>query len=437
MREQVDVCIIGGGVVGLFCAIEAIAAGKTVRVVDKTFIGATRNNIGELMRQGHHPDFLPLVVYAQKRWQQAADSLGVHLGLEARGSVYLARATAELEALRQQVEADHAAGANTRLIDDRADLLSLLKVGDIGPDVLGGRLSEHDMAIDTGVAMDALRRVAISQGVRLWGDDEVTEIIVDGHTVKGVRTRAGDECVAAETIIAAGVWSVRLLRQLDLHLPMRPARCHLVEVSPSRDVPHQLIAYATRSGDMIAKYLATGRVLMGYTGLHDQAQATWFTRVDKPAVNTMLGTFGMLLPCYQHAAVRRMSTVSLSVTPDHKPYLGRPLNYNGLLLAIGFNGKSYAVAAGVARVLADLMANAAPQVDITPFSAERFRAELPTPAPRDTLTTPATSDDVPLVMPHAVVADTPPAARAPHGTVNAGTGQPVSADMDIGQFISK
>ncbi|MBI1363370.1 MAG: FAD-dependent oxidoreductase [Proteobacteria bacterium] len=438
MHEQVDVCIIGGGVVGLFCAIEAIEAGKSVRVVDKTFIGATRNNIGELMQQGHHPDFLPLVTYAQKRWQQAEKSLQTALGLEVRGSVYLARSHGQLEHLRQLVADEQAAGHATQLIEDRGELIGLLGVSALSEEILGGRFSPDDMAIDTSVAMDALRRVAIAKGVRMWGDDEVTELLTDGQTVKGVRTRAGDECHATETIVAAGVWSVRLLQQLDLHLPMRPARCHLVEISPAHNVPKQLVAYPSRTGDIIAKYLNSGRVLMGYTGLYDQAQATWFNRVDRAAVSAMLSGFSNLMPCFQHATVRRTSTVSLAVTPDQKPYLGRPLNYNGLLVAIGFNGKSYAIAAGVAKVLADLITDTEPQVGLEPFALERFRKEVPAAAPRGELA-PKSDEPEPEVVEEAPAESPVKEQQTPQdaGEVREVQVGEVTSDTDIGSFISK
>ena len=436
MQENVDVCIIGGGVVGLFCAIEAVEAGKTVRVVDKTFIGASRHNIGELIQQGHHSDFLPLVTYAQKRWQRAMTSLETNLGLEPRGSVYLARTPAQLEHLRALVKQEQEAGHDTKLIEDRAELLAVLGVTSLNDTVLGGRLSPGDMAIDTSVAMDSLRRVATLKGVRMWGDDEVVDLIIDGQTVKGVRTRVGEECHATETIIAAGVWSTKLLEKLDLKLPMRPARCHLVEVSPANKVPKQLVTYPSKTGDIIAKYLNSGRVLMSYTGLRDQAQATWFTRVDSRAVRAMMSGFSGLLPCFQHARMRGVSTVSLAVTPDQHPYLGRPVNYNGLLVAVGFNGKSYAVAAGVAKIMSDLILGQEPQVDLRAFALERFRKDTPTPAPREALTAATAEEEAPPPAP----ADT-----APEDTENAddagaeshikeADGE-VSSDTDIGAFI--
>jgi hypothetical protein len=83
------------------------------------------------------------------------------------------------------------------------------------------------------------------------------------------------------------------------------------------------------------------------------------------------------MPTLQKAKRRRVRTFTQGVTPDGLPYIGRPANVEGLLVAAGFGRARYAYGPGAALVIAALAAGQNPEVDTTPFSPDRFLLAQP------------------------------------------------------------
>lgn len=374
MREDVDVCLVGGGVVGLWCAVTLAEAGHTVRMIDKEFIGASRNNIGELIQQGHGTDVLPFVRLAFDEWQTASARLGEDVGVDLCGSMMLALRPTEVEALQAQTRDEAAVGLPTRFLEG-PPLAAELKRGALTPQVLGARFSDGDASVATDVALDGLNRLAVRRGVRMWGSDVVTDFLVENGRVVGARTKA-DEVYAKLTVLCAGPWSVNLTKTLGVPMPLRPARGHLIEISPTQALPRQLVAYPSPLGQILCKTLRSGRALVAYTGLNDQAQATWSTQPDPQAVQATLTTLAALLEGVKYAAVRHVSVVTQSVTPDGRPYLGESAQYPGLYVAMGFNGKSYAYAPAVALAVKAYLAGVEPVAPMGAFHPDRFAVKV-------------------------------------------------------------
>lgn len=373
MKETVDVCVVGGGVVGLYAGCELARRGKSVRVIDKKFIGSSRHNIGSVLLQGHHAAELPFIKSSQEIWQQAGEEWGEDFGYEERGSVYFALSEAETSRLQKEVERDTAQGFSCRYEDDLTALAKDLGDVRLGEQVLGAKISENDGIIETGRALDGLRRQLIKHGARIWGSDEVTDFIIEDGKIMGARTADGDECHAGITLMVAGVWSNPLLKhKMNIHVPMRPARCHILQVSPNGTMPMQMVARKLAYGELVAKYQRSGRVLVSYNGLMDQAQATWSTQADIDAVNWMQARAPELLGPLQHATVHQQSVVSIAVTPDFLPCVGFMPQLENLYVAVGFNGKSYAYAAALSKVIAAQLDGEEPPVDISAFKPDRF-----------------------------------------------------------------
>ena len=63
-------------------------------------------------------------------------------------------------------------------------------------------------------------------------------------------------------------------------------------------------------------------------------------------------------------------------TPDRMPYLGRVPQVPGLILATGHYRNGILLAPVTARIVADLLANRAPPVDLSPYAPREIDPEL-------------------------------------------------------------
>ena len=372
MSDQVDVCIIGGGIMGLFCALELSQSGKVVRIVDKLFTGSSRHNIGAVLFQVSNEDRLPFLKMTHDAWDAAGTDNDIDMGFEKRGSAFFAYAKSMAKQLESEAEHDAKHGfKGVSYEEDTTKLREFLDVENIPEEILGAKVSDEDNIVDTGKALDALRQLLIRNGVRFWGSDEVTEFKIEGNKIISVKTKTGEECTAKEFIVTAGVWANKLLQLVDISIPMRPARCHLLHISPNGKVPNRLIAKQFPTGDIIIKYQRSGQVLVSYTGAMDQAQATWSNEVDEEAVAWVMEQLPTMLTGLSAPILNKVTTVILAITQDGCPFIGRVEKYENLTVALGFSGKSYAYSAGVAKAVKSIILGEDCGVDLAPFKVGR------------------------------------------------------------------
>ena len=82
-----------------------------------------------------------------------------------------------------------------------------------------------------------------------------------------------------------------------------------------------------------------------------------------------------LMPALANAKVQEVEASTLAVTPDTLPYLGRVASMDGLYVAAGMNSQTFMYAPAVAKSVALLVKGEAPEVDMTPFSPDRYILE--------------------------------------------------------------
>ena len=371
MREEVDVCIVGGGIVGLFCAMEQIKAGKTVRLIDKLYSGSSRYNIGGVLMQGYEEDSLPFVQFTKKCWQEAEEEFGEDLGFEVKGAVHMALREKDVESLKKEVEIEQKSGLTSRFVEDPEEIKEILGASRLPDGILGAKVSDDDGTIETGRALDTLRQQLIQKGVLIWGSDEVDDFITEEGKVLGVRTTEGDECIAGKIFICTGVWGGNLVKKLGVNLPIRPVRCHVLQVVPTGHITPRIIKHRERFGTIITKYQKNGRNIVVYTAHQDPAQSTWSTVVDEPLVKWVTARCGKMVCSLNNAQQNTVSTITTAITPDKKAYIGPVDGHENLFVAFGMNGLSYAYAAGTGKVMAALAAGEEPPVDVSMFNPNR------------------------------------------------------------------
>lgn len=378
MTQKFQVCIIGGGVVGMMAALavsRALSQGNkpkpdAVCLIDRNFHGVPRQHPAPLMVHGHTEKTLPLYRYSLGLWQKwAKDFSADDWGITLIGSAIVARTPAQLAQLEARAKAFE--GLKGEVITNREVLRNILKQDTLADDILGALVVADEGYIHSALLYDTLRKLLIREGVIVWGGDDVRYVLVKEDKVVGLQTQH-DELFADNIVLCGSLSADQFIKQHKLKIPLRPARCHTIECSPTDVLPPQLVAYPMPAGDIYTRPSRTGHQIVTYTGHMDQAQATASRVADMEAVTaTMLG-MSHLFNGFRHAVLQDVKAITLAITPDGAPYIGAVGAFKGMYVMTGMGANTYAYAAGAAQIMADILTGKAPEIDTAAFSPDRY-----------------------------------------------------------------
>lgn len=225
---EVDLVVVGAGIVGLAHAFEADARGQSVVVVerDARAVGASVRNFGHGCVTAQSGPALDYAMQARSRWTQLGKNAG--FAVSEAGALVLARAADELAVLGEFGQAR----------GDDVVLLSAAETSRRAPfaaGVIGGAWFPLDLRIDARAAVAAIAAWLVEQGVRFYWDTSVTGVETGVvHTSRGaIRARRSVVCVGHDVdrlfpdlAAAHGVQrcALRMLRVRDPHgRPIDPA----------------------------------------------------------------------------------------------------------------------------------------------------------------------------------------------------------------------
>ena len=424
LPDRVDLAVVGGGVCGSVCAAEAARRGASVALLEKEGEVAEEGSgrsFGSLRVQGRHPAETPLAVDAIELWREAARTIGVDFELVQGGNLYVAERETEVDQLRRQLAEARAAG----LADVR--LLGPEEVREIVPSltrrVAAGLYSARDAHCDPRKATRAYAAFAEKHGAQIAVGTRAVDLLVADGKIAGVRTERGDVRARA-VVVAAGVWTPRLVRRLGIRIPIKPVIYSHAETSPvpplfratvrafgfsCRQRPdgrivlgaglNARVGYEVALGDLrdLGLWLPRYRAHWRQIDLHFRPGRVWrdirgvvgppgravpVGADPAPDPRTLRRAFEALadaMPAVRGAALARSWAGLIDLSPDGLPVLERPRRPDGLVLLTGLSGHGLAIAPVLGRILADLALDGRTPYDIGPFRLARFDGAVPMP----------------------------------------------------------
>ena len=135
-----------------------------------------------------------------------------------------------VDALRKSLAAQRAVGVQTEEIDT-AEVARLWPFADLSPFAAFGWEARggYGDAYQTAQAFAVSARAA---GVRVRQGTAMTDLLLDGDRVTGVRLADGTEVAAGTVVVATGVWTRDLLARYGIDVPIRVVREQIVMISP-------------------------------------------------------------------------------------------------------------------------------------------------------------------------------------------------------------
>ncbi|HAG52905.1 MAG TPA: hypothetical protein DCL21_03865 [Alphaproteobacteria bacterium] len=369
---KVDSCVIGGSIVGLWTALDLAKKAQKVLVVDKTYIGQEKSNVDICINHMCNENMYDIALKAQEKWLELKEH-NLDLNIELRGSLSFALNHEEEDNLNTilRKQKQHIENFESFIIKDKQAIKTLLKAREIGEQVRSALVSVEDLSLNHQACLDYLRQQLIKNGAQFWGSDEVIDVELKDKKITGLITK--ESIIKADNIVlATGAKSKILLDRLDLKMPLRPARAHIVEYTSKTQLPQQILNYKTKFGEYICKSMLNGRNHLIYTGLEDQMQATWSRDINQQVVNSSILEMIRILPILEYADIQDCYTAQLAVTPDRMPFFGKTKFYDNLYVNIGLNSSNYMLAPYFAQNMAKLIDKKVKNPDLAIFNPDRF-----------------------------------------------------------------
>lgn len=417
LPAEVDVVVIGGGVIGTSTALSLAEMGLRVALCEKGRIAGEQSgrNWGWVRQMGRSVEELPLAVESLRIWGALNDRVGGETGFRRTGIVYYAE-TERLEKEHQEW-LDHA-----REFQLPSRMLSAREMQDLLPGMAkpprAGLYTASDGRAEPHLAAPAIAIGARNAGAQVLTNCAVRAIETSAGAVSAVVTEKGViKCGAA--VLCGGVWSRLFAGNLGLDLPQlkilgNAARLEGVTL-PELPVGAEDFAFRKRvdggytiarrninhypltpdSFRLLPEYLPTIRkswheftltlngrfiaeMLTPRRWRADEVTPFEKARVLDPKPNEKLSMKGLrnILRNYPGMGEGRITHYwagLIDVTPDAVPVISDVPGIPGFYFGTGLSGHGFGIGPGAGRLMAEIVAGRATCVDPTPFRYSRFQ----------------------------------------------------------------
>lgn len=369
-RLNVDVAIIGGGLVGSSAALALRGMGMSVALLDRRFCGAQASgvNYGGVRRQGRPPEQLPLAQRAHAIWPRLKALIGIDGEYMRSGHLKLAASEADMAALETYAARVADYGLDLELIghNELRRRFAFLGSGIVGASFCPGDGHANPRLVASGFAAAARRA-----GVHVLENTPVREITRNGG---GFVLEAGDVIDIYTPVVVnnAGAWGDEFAALFGEPVPLTRIYPSMVVTEPL--APVLTVNIGMEGGGIYARQVERGNCIVGGERTQPFADPD-FSRPNSESTLLMMNRAATLFPSLRHAHVIRSWSGTEGMMTDRNPVIGPSRTTPGLIHAFGFSGAGFQIAPGVGEVLAELVRDGRTTTPIEAFSITRFATD--------------------------------------------------------------
>jgi glycine oxidase len=364
-RRELDVVIVGGGVMGSACAWELARRGRRVVVLERSVPGAEASSaaagiLGAQLEVQEEGSLAALAKESRRLYPGWVRALGratnIDVGFRECGALQVTHTLPEARRIAKRAAWQK---PSPRLLDRRA---LTRREPALGPRIAAGVAFEGDARVDPRALFRALHIAAARSGVEFRSGAYVRRVTVLDGRASGVMLDDGSVVGARDVIVAAGSWTT-LVEGLGIAAgAVVPARGQIVELETPEPLLTSVIvgprAYLVPRDD--------GRVLVGST----MEFVGYRREVTAGAVRDLLDAALELLPALASAAVKQSWSSFRPYTADELPLIGATPTPH-LWLASGHHRNGILLAPVTAAVVTALVLGKRPRVALGPFAPTR------------------------------------------------------------------
>lgn len=419
MAEHVDIVVIGGGVVGLCVARALRERGRHVTVVEKTELeaGCSSGNAGLvvpshvvplaapgviaqgltwLLRRGSPFRIKPRLDLDLLRWlwrfrkactcRHVTRSVPVlrDLNLGSRALFEKWERSEEeddfgfkpsgllmLHETKKGREKDLSAAERARKAGLEVSILDRDGLGEMSARLpaasCGGVYYHQDALLDPSRLIGVLAGWLERRDVQLRTGTAVTDFERAKGAIRTVHTTKG-ALHPEEVVLAAGSWSAALSRELDVFLPVQPAKGYSVTFEAPNETPE--VPFILTEKKVSVTPLGNRVRFAGTLEL-----AGFDASIDTRRVKPLLDVAAAYVPDVDPDGLvaPEVWTGFRPCTPDGLPVIGRASRYRNLVLATGHCMMGVSLAPITGQLVAEIIEGEAPSIDLHLLQYGRFR----------------------------------------------------------------
>jgi len=417
LPKEVDVVVIGGGIIGTSTALELTERGLRVALCEKGGIGHEQSsrNWGWVRISRRDPREVPLMVEALRLWAGLDRRTGRDTGYKRAGIIFTCATDEEFANHQRWQENLENYQLDTRMLSG-AEFSALFPGSNMN--LKGALYTTADGRAEPQRAAPAIAEAARDKGASILTECAVRGIETMGGAISGVVTERGP-IACKSVVLAGGAWSSLFSGSLGLRLPQLKVMSSVLRTKPLEGGPEQAIwsngfsvrkrqdgGYTVASDranivDIVPKFFyfakdfvpalrkewrslsfrVAGRFfdearIPGRWAL-DEASPFEYHRVldPKPATTPTemaLANLAKAFPAFAKAEIVQHWAGYIDVTPDAVPVIDKIDSVPGFHIATGFSGHGFGIGPAAGRLMADIVTGRTPIVDPTNFRFSRF-----------------------------------------------------------------
>ena len=376
MTRTADVVIIGGGIQGASIAYHLAQRGPTrVVVLEKnTLASGCSGRTGGMIRQHYSTGLVTEIARQGRDFFATFDQVvGGHSGWVQCGLVYMV-AEKDREALRHNVALGRRHGVPTRLIDEAE---ARERVPGLNTEGAVAFAFEENAGYGDGYGSTmALAHRAKEKGVTFLQNTPALGLEIRDRSVVGVVTP--HETIATRTVVnAAGPWADRIGRWVGLDLPLKLELIEeaVIRVQPPDTYPVDTPAVYDFVNGLAFRPEGTGHTVVAEGSSYFKGALDADAYPTQPSdryIEDVSVRLARAMPRLASGTPRGGWAGLLEGTPDFHPVMGKAPGVEGMILCYGFSGHGFKEAPVTGRLIAELILDGTPSLDIGPLSFERF-----------------------------------------------------------------
>jgi sarcosine oxidase subunit beta len=377
---EADVVVIGGGIVGSSTAYFLARSGLKVALVERGCKGgeASSANAAFVWSITRKPGIdIRLSRHSLEMHKRLQEELELDFEFEQCGGLLVFEDENQIPFVEAHLKARAEDGYPIEVIDAKAVL-------EIEPHLARDRVhgavySPVDGKTNPILLVIALNQAAEQLGARILYHTEVRDILVDDGKVRAVCTAKG-EIRTGIVVNAAGCWSARIGRMVDIKVPVSPFQMAMLV---TEQLPKCINSVLMGASYMVAEDtgkkggLGCGLILSQQASGNLLAGASWRDAgYDKRTIPEEIELIARVnvraVPMLENVRAIRSYANFFPVTEDDLPILGKVEGLEGFIMAGGHGGHGIGMGPGSGKLVQELICDGKTSIPLEGLEISRF-----------------------------------------------------------------
>ena len=365
---KTDIVIIGGGIVGISTAYYLVKSGINCIVIEKDSLGSHASGfayggIGASKLQGlNYPLALKGCDLHNELNEFLTRETGMDIQYRVKSSIKLAFNEEEKKYLTKSI--------STEPEEDNHNQFNWLEPSQIfslepsvSKEIIGGVFQKNALDVDPYRLLLALYEVCERRGSRLV-NSEVIDLKITRSTSPLITLKNKDQISCNKIVASMGPWTQNLSNWINVKMPIKPLKGQILRLEMPGIMKNCSLSWSGNYANLKADGLI-------WTGTTEENQGFNATISDGGRTQIMRSAIRMI-PCLERAKVVLQTACLRPMSPDNLPVLGNLDNYPQIYIATGGLRSGITLGPAMGKIISELISNNSTQLDITPFSPNRF-----------------------------------------------------------------